>query len=100
MNDQMPKPISEPPVVLADALPGVTYRLTLLPQATVSYVSKSVATLLSIAPEELLFKPTEYYQQFLAADDQHIIQHKIEIARQSRRLEKTHLHTDYMPEST
>ncbi len=88
MNDQSLQKISVPLVNLADALPGVTYRISLLPAVTVSYVSKAVANLLGVPPEELLFKPPIYYQQFLAPADKLIIDHKIEIARHAGGLEK------------
>lgn len=91
MNDQSLQKISIPLVNLADALPGVTYRISLLPVVTVSFVSKAVTTLLGVPPDELLFKPKIYYQQFLAPADKLIIDHKIEVARHSSGLEKLQL---------
>ncbi|SKC83561.1 PAS domain-containing protein [Ohtaekwangia koreensis] len=91
MSDQSVQKISSPLLYLADALPGVTYQITLLPHITISYVSKGVTTLLGVPPDELLFKPTAFYRQFLAPADKQIIDHKIEIAQHSHKLEKLQL---------
>ncbi len=87
MNER-PQQNKAPLVNLADALPGVTYRINLLPSVTVSYVSKAVTPLLGVSPDELLFKPTNYYQQFLAPADKHVMEHKVKIARHAGKLEK------------
>ncbi|HEY9045519.1 MAG TPA: PAS domain-containing protein [Ohtaekwangia sp.] len=91
MNERMLPEKAEPPVNLANALPGVTYRINLLPIPTVSYVSKAVFVLLGIQPEDLLFKPTDYYRRFLVAEDQQTMRYKVDTAKRSRNLEKIHL---------
>lgn len=77
-----------PLINLAEALPGVTYRIDIFPSVTMSYVSKAVVTLLGVHQDELLFKPTNYYQQFLAPADKHVIEYKVKIAQHSGKLEK------------
>lgn len=47
--------------------------------------------MLGVTQDELLFKPTAYYQQFLAPADKQIIDHKVDIAQRSRKLEKLQL---------
>jgi PAS domain S-box-containing protein len=76
---------------LAEAMPGVTYRMELFPFLTLSYVSQNVNSLLGYTPDELLFKESSFYDRFLAAKDLSLLTRKVEEARQSADLHKVTL---------
>lgn len=92
MTNDSQHDVTVPLVNLADALPGVTYRISILPLVTVSYVSRTVTTLLGVTQSELLFKPANYYEQFLAPADKEIIDRKANMVQRPHKLERLQLH--------